>query len=66
MATQTDASFDCLGYLKKQGYLVKTEHWSLNPKYSVPEIATAISTASGKQARIIDVEGLLMRNDIII
>jgi hypothetical protein len=60
-----DNDFDCLGFLKLQGYVIQVPHWSLNPTYSIEQVAKALSEGSGKPVKIRDVEALLMRHDII-
>jgi hypothetical protein len=57
--------FNCLGFLKLQGYVVQVPHWALNPTYSVAQAAKALSEASGKTVKSKDIEALLMRHDII-
>ncbi len=48
---------DPIGFLKKQGYLVND--FSLNPDYSVSEVAAKLSTATGKQVTSKQLEAIL-------
>jgi hypothetical protein len=57
--------FNCIGFLKLQGYVIQVPHWALNPAYSIAQAATALSEASGKVVKPKDIEALLMRHDIM-
>jgi hypothetical protein len=60
-----DNDFNCLGFLKLQGYVILVPHWALNPTYSTGQAAKALSEALGKPVKIKEVEAILMANEIL-
>jgi hypothetical protein len=56
--------FDAMGFLKKQGYVVASPYWRLNPAFSLSQVATALSEATGKGVRVSQLEALLTTNDV--
>jgi hypothetical protein len=68
MGTMVDIrdDFDSIGFLKKQLYVIDSPHWRLNPAFSVSQVAKALSEASGKDVRVMELEALLTRHDIVL